>query len=318
MPRLTNLEDVLFPVTERPVFVSVENSLGKRMLRVPSKKAIVNLTSQKVLGIVSRGYRLVTNREALDWAHECCRTVFPETQASEWEVKATDAPSTGGHCQIDLIHNSTALNFEFVAAHERPDTFGPFIRVTNSYNALRALAFDVGFFRKVCKNGMILPESIIRFKFSHQHRDIGKSIVFEVAHVRLEKLRKEFGDYLGALRTCEAPRAQFEPFVCNILFLKQPEPWKPNTREADDWEALLARLSAMSDRYAHDLGQNAYSVFNVVTEFASQPQSNRCVHRDRHSLQRLAGTWVSTFSKACRQPDFSLATYLQTKSSSSS
>ncbi|HAF25394.1 MAG TPA: hypothetical protein DCK93_21220 [Blastocatellia bacterium] len=318
MPRLNKLEDVLFPVKARPVFVSIENKAGERMLPVRDKKAIVNLTSQKVLGIVSRGYRLVTNREALDWAHECCRTVFPETQASEWEVKATDAPSTGGHCQIDLVHNSTALDFSVVPAHERPDTFGPFIRVTNSYNALRALAFDVGFFRKVCKNGMIVPESIIRFKFSHQHRDIGETVLFEVARDRLGKLRKDFGDYLSALRTCEVPRADFEPFVCNVLFLRQPEPWKPNTREANEWKALMTHLSETSDHYAHDLGQNAYAIFNVITEFASQPPSNRCVHRDRHSLQKLAGAWVSTFSQACRQPGFSLATYLAPKSSSSS
>jgi hypothetical protein len=288
------------------------------MLRVPAKKAIVNLTSEKVLGIVSHGYRLVTNREALDWAHECCRTVFPETRPSEWEVKGIDAPSTGGHCQIDLVHNSTTLDFSVVPAHERPDTFGPFVRVTNSYNALRALAFDVGFFRKVCKNGLILPESIIRFKFSHQHREIGETILFEVARDRLEKLRKDFGDYLSALRTCEVSRVDFEPFVCNVLFLKQPEPWKSNTREAEEWIALMTHLNKMSDRYVNDLGENAYAVFNVVTEFASRPPSNRCIHRDRHSLQRLAGTWVSTFSKACRQLDFSLATYLQPKSSSSS
>jgi hypothetical protein len=310
MPRLSNLQDVLFPVAERPVFVSFENSVGKRMMSVPSKKAIVNLTSQKVLGIVSRGYRLVTNREALDWAHECCRTVFPETQASEWEVKATDSPSTGGYCHIDLVHNSAAVDFSFVSANERPDTFGPFIRVTNSYNALRALAFHVGFFRKVCKNGMILPQSIIRFTFNHQRRDIGETILFEVAQGRLEKLRKDFGDYLGALRTCGVPRADFESFVCTVLFLS--EAWNPdNTREADEWEALMGHINKMSDRYAHDLGENAYAVFNVVTEFASQPPSNRYVYRDRHSLQRLAGEWVSNFSQACRQSDFSLATYLE-------
>ena len=30
-----------------------------------------------------------------------------------------------------------------------------FIRLTNSYNGLRAPAFDIGFHRKVCKNGLI-------------------------------------------------------------------------------------------------------------------------------------------------------------------
>jgi len=72
-----------------------------------------------------------------------------------------------GYCHIDLIHNSAALDFTFVPPHQRPEAFGPFIRVTNSYNSLRALAFDIGFYRKVCKNGLIIPDTIIRFKFNN-------------------------------------------------------------------------------------------------------------------------------------------------------
>ena len=159
-------DDVLFPVKEHAVFVSMTEPGGERRLAVPDKKAIVNATTGRVLGIVSRSYRLVTNCEALDMAQQCCRTVFPTTKAGEWSVNATDAPSTGGHCYMDLIHNSTALDFSSVPAADRPDTFGPFIRVTNSYNALRALSFDIGFYRKVCKNGLILPDSVIRFKFT--------------------------------------------------------------------------------------------------------------------------------------------------------
>ena len=165
MPRLIELNDILFPVEEHPVFVSVVEPGREWRLPVPDKKAIVNRTTRRVLGIVSRGYRLVTNREALDMARECCRTAFPETHTGERSETAIDAPATGGHCYIDLVHNSAVLDFQMVSAVDRPEVFGPFIRVTNSYNGLRALAFDVGFYRKVCKNGMILPDSVIRFKF---------------------------------------------------------------------------------------------------------------------------------------------------------
>jgi len=40
------------------------------------------------------------------------------------------------------------------------------------------------------------------------------------------------------------------------------------------------------------LGENAYAVLNVITEFASHPPANRHVHRERNSLQQLAGTWL--------------------------
>ena len=67
----------------------------------------------------------------------------------------------------------------------------------------------------------------------------------------------------------------------------------------------------MCDRYAQELGENAYAVFNVITEFASQPPRNRCVYRERHSLQRLAGAWLTDFSRESRKPDFDLGTHIE-------
>ena len=310
MPRLTDLKDVLFPVEERPVFVTIGDPPGERRVAVPEKKAIVNRASGRVVGIVSRGYRLVSNQEALDWAFQCCRTVFPETQAGEWQVKHTDAPGTGGHCFIDLVHNSTALDFRFVPANDRPDAFGPFIRVANSYNGLRALAFDIGFYRKVCKNGLIIPDSIIRFKLPHLRRDIGETIQFEVAQERLAKFKASFGEYLGALHTCAVARPQFEPLLSAVLALPHPEGLKPNSRDARDWDALNKHVSSLCDRYAGELGENAYAVFNAITDFASHPLANRFVCRERHSLQRLAGSWLSKFSQECRAQGFDVVEYL--------
>jgi len=235
--------------------VGVPTKSGERRLSVPDKKAIVNTKTNRVLGVVSRGYRLVTNHQALDWAYQCCQTVFPETKPGEWEVKSSDAPGTGGHCFIDIVHNSTALDFEFVSAENRPDVFGPFIRVTNSYNGLRALAFDIGFFRKVCKNGMIVPESIIRFKFTHSEKDIGKTINFEVSKERLSKIKTSFNDYFKALRDCEVTRPEFVPLLCGVLKIRKPNKMKPQSPIANDWEALSQGIGALYSRNTEELGK---------------------------------------------------------------
>ena len=59
MPRLTTLDEVLFPVEEHPVFVSFtekgSEKGSERRLAVPGKKAIINRTTHRVIGIVSRG-----------------------------------------------------------------------------------------------------------------------------------------------------------------------------------------------------------------------------------------------------------------------
>jgi hypothetical protein len=311
MPRLNKLEDLIFPVEESPVFARINTKDGEKTITVPDKKAIVNMNTGRVLGVVSRSYRLVSNREALDMASECCRSVFPETKPGEWVVKATDAPSTGGHCFIDLEHNSTKLDFTFVPAQDRPDVFGPFIRVTNSYNGLRALSFDIGFYRKVCKNGLILPELVIRFKFTHLLREIRQTIRFEIAHERLAKLKVSFEEYLGVLRDYPVRRDQFEPLVFTVLAINKPKHAKQGNPEARDWDTLCRHVNAICDRYADDLGETAYAVFNAITEFASNAPENRCIYRDRNSLQRRAGTWMNDFSRVCREPGFELDKYME-------
>jgi hypothetical protein len=315
--RLKQLDDVLFPVEEHPVFVMMRDESGERRLPAPDKKAIVNTASQRVLGIVSRDYRLVTNQQALEWAYECCRSVFPNTARAEWDVSATDGPATGGHCRIDLVHRTAGLDFGDVQPGKRPDAFGPFIRVTNSYNGLRALAFDIGFYRKVCRNGLIAPDTIVQFKFAHQQRNLGMGIRFEVARERLEKLQTKLSEQFAALKECRIPPTAFAPIVRVVLMIRPLKSMRAGTREAEDWKTLDAHIHQLCSRYASELGETAYAVLNTITDFASHPPDSRHLHRDRHGLQRLAGTWLTTFGDECQRPGFSIDGYLAKLAASS-
>ena len=291
--RSNQLDDVLFAVEERPVFVPTRDGSGDHQRAVPGKKAIVDIVSERVLGIVGRDYRLVTNQQALEWAYACCESVFPETVRAEWDVSATDGPATGGHCRIDLVHRTARLDFGDVRPGQRPDAFGPFIRVTNSYNGLRALAFDIGFYRKVCQNGLIAADTIVRFRFAHQQRNLGMGIRFEVARERLEKLKASLTGQLAALKGCQVPGKAFAPLLRNVLKIRPLKSARPAPVEAADWTALENAIRLLCSRYQNDLGDNAYAVLNAVTDFASRPPVNRHLRRDRHALQRLAGSWLT-------------------------
>jgi hypothetical protein len=208
------------------------------------------------------------------------------------------------------VHNLTSLNFVIPSSQGRAEVFGPFIRVTNSYNGLRALGFDIGFARMICANGVILPEEVIKFKFTHSTRDIGRDIHFKIAHDRLAKLRESFCEYIVALRACPVPPKEFERFVNGVLRLKPPEALERGTHEFTAWSELRTYVTTLCKKYAVELGENAYSVFNAVTEFATHPPVNMFVRRERQSFQRLAGQWVDSFGRLCRQPDFDLTVYL--------
>lgn len=72
---------------------------------------------------------------------------------------------------IGLVHNSTGLDLAFVPADQRPELFGPIVRVTNIYSGLRAIGFDSGFSPKIRKNHLIVPDTVVRCTFTHRHRD---------------------------------------------------------------------------------------------------------------------------------------------------
>jgi hypothetical protein len=306
MKILSHLDDVLFDVEERPVFAGARGG-ADGYISVPGKKAIVEAENGRVLGVVGRDYRLVTNREAIAAAKDCCRLVFPDTTLEEWRFDSAEVPGTRATCAVDLVHNSQALDFSVVGAGDKPEAYGPFIRVSNSYNGCRALGFSIGFMRKVCQNGLILPDTIVRYHFSHSRRDIGKVITFNIDAEKLALFQSGFLGMVNDLRARAIPITSFPPLVEAVYGIKYPD--KP---ESDDgWSDLGEYIYSLGDKYAQSLGENAYGVFNAVTDLASRPPELPCFRRSRQSLQRAAGAWLPAFTAACHDPAFDLPKYMR-------
>ncbi len=306
MITINNPDDLFFPVDEHPVCFDASDEFGHRHIRIPEKKALVNRWTSRAVGVVSRNYRLVTNRRALSMAHDCCRAIFPDTGPSEWQVHHMEAPRTLSSCCIDLRHCTTALDFSLLAPDQRPEAFGPFVRVMNSYNGQCALTFYIGFMRKVCSNGLILPDAVITLRFNHLRPDIEEALTFPGNENRLAELRASLSGWVAVLGKHELPARQFRRLVMAALGLSRPKHADRDGRVEAAWKALEASVAALCDRYAGELGLNAYAALNAMTDFASHPPDNPCVYRHRHSLQQRAGAWTRDFSTACRRQDFDL------------
>ncbi|MCY4141874.1 MAG: DUF932 domain-containing protein [Rhodobacteraceae bacterium] len=327
MPSLTQKHEVLFPVKMVPVYtkLSTAGSRTGSLIRIPGKRTIVNLRTGTPVSIVGSGYRLVTNEEALDAAYECCSAVFPETHQSEWDLGPVFAPSTGSYCHIDLIHSTAALQFDFLMEGSRPEvpnTFGPFIRVTNSYNSMRALSFSVGFMQKTCSNGLVGPSKIIRFKFDHTRKSLQAGLKFTIKHRQLKKMKKRFLDSFQVLHEYPVDPHLFSPLVIAVLKIKKPNlpdsrnATKRQKKESEVWAVLESHIKRLSERYAHEQGANAYAVLNTMTDLSSNPPVNKFLRRDRHSMQKLAGEWMADFRKSSRKPNFEINEYLPKSDSS--
>ncbi len=151
---------------------------------------------------------------------------------------------------------------------------------------------------------MIVPDSIIRFKYTHLSRDIGKGINFDINHKRLDEVKKTYYKYMNVLKDCAMPQADFLPLLQMALCMKPPRNVEKDNRIALEWKSLCEYLDAKCNEYVQELGENAYSVFNAITDVASHPPQNRCVYRDRHSYQQLAGAWLTDFHTECLKTDF--------------
>ena len=245
--------------------------------------------------------------------------MFPDTVEDEWEILAADAPQSGSYCHIDLCHKTGKLDFNYVMVGEReevPDAYGPYIRVTNSYNAQRALRFTIGCFRKVCKNGMTLRGDLVSFSFPHTRSNINSGIEFVVDHARVQRMQREFTEYFDALRSYRLERRHGKDLVKAVLAIRMPTRARDTDEDAPlsafqrDWFRLDGYVDSLYTGYADRLGDNAYAVLQASTELASQPIDNLCLRKDRHALQKLAGEWVAEFQQLCRQEEFDLSEYL--------
>lgn len=307
--RITNHRDLLFPVRTVGVFAELCEGVEASRQRIPGKKAIVNCTNGRVISVVSDKYQVVTNRDAVDYAFRCCKAAFPEVPEDSWDINGTDAPLTGGHCHFDLTHSSAKLQFDWVSASQRPDAYGPFIRVTNSYNRKRALGFNIGFMRKVCSNGMILPQSSISFSLNHNTKKIPERIEFETSKSRFQNMKASFLDFLDPLQKCPIP-SEFIPRI-SLLALRVQAPENPSKRAEAAWTDFNKHVESLSEKYACEIGENAYALLNVVSDLASRPAEAGLQRRERHSLQRLAGAWLARFSSECKKATFHPPRYVE-------
>jgi hypothetical protein len=316
MTSALSVADTLFPVKLMPAGASIRSENQARFIQSATAKAIVDTRSNRVVGIVGAGYRLVTNQEAVDWACKCGQAVFPRTTAADWVPHSADGPASGGYCRIDVMHRNTAFDFA-----GRPggmgNAFGPFIRVTNSYNGQRALRFDIGLLRWKCSNGLVMADNIVQIQFPHARAALPEPPTFSVNNDRLTGWLDKFEENVAALAGCPMTETQVRELVCGVLGLRPP---KLNAARFlhDEWAAIGAHIAQLVRRYVRELGANANAAFNVMTDFATRPRGRGSYHREVHSLQAKAGRWFSEFTPLSRRSGFNLADFLRVLNSAPS
>ena len=96
-----------------------------------------------------------------------------------------------------------------------------------------------------------------------------------------------------------------------LLALRVPPPKPPSKRRKEAWDRFNEHVESLSEEYISEIGDNAYALLNVISDLASRPLEAGLHRRERHSLQRLAGTWLAEFSSECKKASFYPPRYVQ-------
>lgn len=317
MSRMTSLDDVLFRVETVPAGAVVTTGAETRFIRSTTVRAIVDADRNRVVGMVGEGYRVVSNEQALEWASKCGQAVFPSTTPADWSTLKVDGPSTGSFCRIDVTHRQAVLDFATKTPGLLHDAFGPFIRVTNSFNGQRALRFDIGLLRRMCTNGMIIADTIVSFRFPHSRAALLKPPDFTVNHAKLKSWFDGFDAQVVTLQEYLMTPAVIFDVVCAVLRLRPPSNPEGPEYLRREWDLIQNHLNTLIARYSKEAGENAYAAFNVLTDFATRPKGRGSYAREIHTLQRRVGAWLPDFCARSRLPGFRMKEYLKDLSSAS-
>lgn len=162
--------------------------------------ALFRKDNKRQLSVVSKGYGLVTHREAVDFAQKLL---------TKSGVKTDDAvhKSVMGSDGKRLFHQMVFPHYAFDASKEtgvrntafdgqsRNDSIVPVITMRNSYDGTSPVSFDGGGLRLACLNGMQVRKDLYRIKLAHKGNvDLSKlapDFVEQIAYV-VDGLKRDY------------------------------------------------------------------------------------------------------------------------------
>ena len=308
MARNTNIDEALFPVGFADIFIEgMTESRCPEPVKIPVDKyrAIINQYTGDVLCVVTKDYKLITNKEAFELGKECYKKIFDTGETKDFEVFNIITPSTKTFCHIDIIKKGYEVNIW------KQEVYLPYIRITNSYNRTRSLSFDLGFCRKLCDNGVIFEKEAIRFSFYHTRQIIREKIQFDILPEKLVELRRKFIEYAKKLTEFSVPKPKAVPLMFKILDIRFNLDKKDEElgREIKRRDEIKERAGRLAEKYYKQSGENAYAIFNACTDYATYSKSGN-VNVFADSMQKRIGNWVEEFSEVRQMRDFSLEKYI--------
>lgn len=310
--KIADVEKLFFPVEERPI--SYYDSSTSKYFCVSKYKALVDAEKGKVLSVVSRDYKVVTNNDAFQIVKPIANAFFGGGGLQDFECFNLHFPKTRASCRIDLTRRDIA-DFDVDG-----DKYMAFIRMANSYNRTSRLSVKIGFCRWICLNGCIFGEKSFTFSVDHSDsilRD-SKFITDTVEKAMkaigdLATIKREFHDALVQLQKMPFTNADIRKLFCKVFDLKLTSESIKDLKDKKKCRLVEidSRLEDLISAYVEEFGETAYAGYNVLTDFASYDTNDKGDSVFTPSNQTRVGEWLKTFSESIAKNTINVAEYLK-------
>lgn len=298
------IQNAFYGVREQDLYVEGRNHKQKKVI---GHKALIDVEKDRTISIVSDRYQLIPNRDAYYLADRIVRGVFEGKTLDDFICYNINMPSTRASCRIDLILPHNFYN----PFGDQVEDWTPFVRISNSYNGTLCLRYEIGFCRWICKNGVIFDQRGLNISFTHT--EILRINTYEYLIERAKAEIGEIGDIWNAfqrklkvLKSITLPRSSALPMYCKVFGVKAAD---YSERQKDLYGSRARQIMDASKDYFNEMGNNAYALFNVLTDYASFPAGPNAPG-NIHGYQKRIGHWAEEFIFAASKDKFSLANYI--------
>lgn len=299
------INDVLFDVSLQEVYYNTQqpNTIFKQQVTAPHYKAVINQHNGKIVSIVGNGYRLIPNKDALAMGMELFSGLYPHVNVDELIPYKVVAPASKASVHIDLIHKD--VNFSVW----EQEYWLPFLRVTNSYNRTYALAFEIGFVRKLCSNGVLFNKKSTKIKYVHS---ISKALNLHNEVTKIGEVSEQFINQCKRIHEFVIPREMMFALVCHMLRLnlKSPE----SKTKLMNLESLFDLTNTLTTKYSNGSQVNAYTALNVATDIVSHQHEYKNLngyYLNARSFYARPADWMEGFTAQIQNSNFTLNAYLE-------
>lgn len=257
-------------------------------------------------------YELVKNADAVDIAKKyVIPEIFKGDGAQTYLCNGLVISNSRGQSYIDMC------SYDYRPPVKFGDIWLPFMRITNSYNRSLKLTYRIGFCHRYDGNRIIFSDRTIDLDTIHKGVERKIKAQVNARFGDMEDLEKSFYEGLISLNKYFLPKKRVLEMICKVFGYTRK--WVTGKRNLDVImrnHAIVGDVIKLTREFFDAHGDSAYSVFCVLTAFATRPPFDlkRMMVNQIHQNQSIVGNWVVEFVGKMSRPDFCIEDYFDVES----